>query len=293
MAEELDQTLDEAPPLESKADPEVQTQAQRLGWIPPERYKGDPERFVDAEEFLRRGEEVLPIIKKQKAQLESDVGRLSGEVSHLKEIITKNQEAMAALEEYHTSETKRKVAQVRKELKSEIMRASEAGDHAALAEATDQLSQLNEKVEDTETPALRKPAAAPPPQSLDPDFVAWAEDTGWYGTDRRRTALANAVALELREGGEKSKGRDFLDLVAAEVEKELPVRRRTPPNPEKVSGGRPGNGSGGGRKAYADLPPEAKSACDSFADQLVGEGRRYKTLAEWRSKYTKDYFEEA
>jgi DNA repair exonuclease SbcCD ATPase subunit len=294
MAEEAAQVLDEGQEdeavLDSKADPALQAQAQRLGWMPPERYKGAPEKFVDADEFVRRGEEVLPIIRQQKAKLESDVGRLSGEVSHLKEIIAKNQEAMTALEEYHTGETKRKVAQVRKELKSEIARASEAGDHEALAEATDQLSQLNERVE--ETAPVEKQKELPPAEQLDPGFIAWAEDTGWYGKDRRRTALANAVAVEMREKGEKSTGREFLDLVAAEVETELPRVRRARPSPEKVAGGRLGSGSSGGRKGYADLSAEAKVACDTFADQLVGEGRRYKTLADWRAKYAKDHFEE-
>ena len=41
--------------LESKATPEVQAEAQKMGWIPPERYKKAPEQFVDADEFVERG----------------------------------------------------------------------------------------------------------------------------------------------------------------------------------------------------------------------------------------------
>ena len=51
--------------VESAAAPEVQAEAEKLGWIPATRYKGDAERFVDADEFIKRGETVLPIVKEQ------------------------------------------------------------------------------------------------------------------------------------------------------------------------------------------------------------------------------------
>ena len=295
MAEEsVAEQAEETVALESKVDEATQANARKMGWIPPERYKGDPEKFVDADEYIKRGEEVLPIIKQQKAKLEQQVGTLTGKVSQLEEIITKNQEAMLALEEYHDGETKRKVAEVRKQLKSEIARASEAGDHEALAEATDQLSQLQDKVDETAETGKRTTAKQPPATKLEPYFTEWAEETGWYGSDRRRTALANAIALELRQEGETATGREFLDLIAAEVDKTLPSKRREAQgNPDKVGGGRASGGGGGGRgRSYADLPSEAKTACDGFANQLVGAGRRYKTLNDWRAAYAKSHFEE-
>jgi len=279
--------------LESTAPPEVREKALDMGWIPPERYKGDPDKFVDAEDFVRRGEEVLPIVKARARKLEGQVGELTGKVTHLESLIKANAEAMEALEQYHTAETQRKVAQVRKDLKSELARASEAGDHEAVAEATDQLVQLNAKVEEAEAaPKPRKPEL-PAEQPLSPEFKEWAEDTGWFGKDRRKTAVAMAVAQELRAAGETATGRDFLDLVAAETNKTFNGGAAARPSSDKVGSGRPGAGqriSGG--KTYNDLPPEAKAACDSYAKQLVGEGRRHKTLADWRAKYTQQYFEE-
>lgn len=300
MAEEqLDEQVEDGQEeaLTSQADPKVQAEAKRMGWIPPDRYKGDPEKFVDADVFVKRGEEVLPIIKHQKSQLESKVAKLAEENAHLVEVVKKNEEAMKALERYHTGETKRKVEQVRKELKAAYAKASEAGDHEAMAEVTDQMTQLNAKVDETaedeeETPKSRTPA--PKSNGLDPEFIEWAEDTGWYGKDRRRTALANAVAAELRQGGEEATGREFLDLVREEVENTMPLGRR--PNPNKANGGSARGGAaggGGGRKGYESLPADARAACDSYNNELVGEGRRYKTTAEWRAAYAKQYYEDA
>jgi DNA-directed RNA polymerase len=132
--------------LESAAPAEVQARALEMGWIPPERYKGDPERFIDADAFVERGETILPIVKKRAEKLEAELAALRGRVSKQDELLKANAEAMAALEDYHTKETKRKIQAAREGWKAEIKRASEADDHEALAEATDQLTQLNAEV---------------------------------------------------------------------------------------------------------------------------------------------------
>ena len=46
------------------------------------------------------------------------------------------------------------------------------------------------------------------------------------------------------------------------------------------------SGSGADRKpTYADLDNEAKKVCDSEGKKVVGEGRLYKTMNEWRQYY--------
>ena len=58
---------------------EVQKDAERLGWIPPSRFKGDPTRFVDADIYIKRGEEVLPIVKEQNKRLHTELDSLKRE----------------------------------------------------------------------------------------------------------------------------------------------------------------------------------------------------------------------
>lgn len=291
MAEEqLELDLDEDVGPQSAADEATQARAEEMGWIPPARYKGDPERFVDAEEFIRRGETILPIVKQRTAKLEARLRTADEQIQHMQGLLKKNQETMEALERFHTAETARKVEQVRKELKAEIARAGREGDHEALAEATDQLTQLNAKVEESEGDEPQEPKT-PTAQAPSPEFLEWQEENPWYGKDKRRTSLAIAIGQELRQSGDRSMGREFMDKVAEEVMKEMPLRRAASANPDKVSGGRPNASRGGNGQTYADLPPEAKQACDGWAKDLVGEGRRYKDLASWRAAYAKRYFE--
>lgn len=46
-------------------DPDLVKRARELGWRDKDQYKGPEDRWVEPEEFVRRGEEVLPIVKSQ------------------------------------------------------------------------------------------------------------------------------------------------------------------------------------------------------------------------------------
>ena len=41
---------------------ETEDKARRLGWVPKEEFKGDPENWRSADEFMARGEQLLPIV---------------------------------------------------------------------------------------------------------------------------------------------------------------------------------------------------------------------------------------
>ena len=67
------------------------------------------------------------------------------------------------------------------------------------------------------------------------------------------------------------------------------------PRGDKVEGARNGSGDeprSGGRKSYAALPADAKVACDAEARRFVGEGKKYKSAADWRARYAEIYFGE-
>ena len=66
-----------APP--PQVSPETETKARDMGWMPKEQWVRsgrDPEAHRPANEFLRRGEEVLPIIKSRAQKAEAKVHSL-------------------------------------------------------------------------------------------------------------------------------------------------------------------------------------------------------------------------
>ena len=281
---------EEAPTIESAATPEMQAEAEAMGWIPPSRFRGDIERFVDADTYIERGETVLPIVKAQNAKLQTKLSGVEAEAAETKAALRAAQIKIDEIEERHAVDKQKAIAEAKADVKAALAAASEAGDHEAVAELTSNLVELNRPEE------VVKPKApeAPPPYRPDPSMVAWNEANPWFGTDRRKTAMALAVADELREKGETAINGPFFDLITAEVNK---VFGTSAPIPGKVEGG--ANGSGGdarvhaaGRTTYNSLPAEAKAACQADAKKFVGEGKRYKTIADWQSRYAELYFQE-
>ena len=274
--------------LESAAPPEIQAKAEKLGWMPPARYKGDPERFVDAETYLERGETVLPIVKEQNKRLHAELEALKAESSRTSAALKNATEAIEQIEERHSVSTQKAVEEARRQLKVELASASEDGRHRDVAELTDQLTQLN----DSEKEAKKEAKAPPPSFTPPPDLVEWNAENPWFGQNKRKTALALAVAQEMREAGDTRQGRTFYEAVTVEVESVL-GDKKSAPSGDKVEGGRNGEENPGPRgKGFASLPTDARAACDADARKFVGPGKRYKTQAEWRSRYAEIYFGE-
>lgn len=276
--------------LESAAPPEVQAKAEKMGWIPPTRYRGEPERFVDAEEYIARGEQVLPIVRAQNVKLQTELAQVREESAKTAAALAAAQKAIEEIEERHSVATVKAVEESKRELKAQLKAAHEAGDTEAVAEITGLMIDLNAAAA---TPAKKEPPkpevaqAAPVPQEL----KEWNAANPWFGTDRRKTALALGIAQELRDAGTTLTGVDFFEKVREEVEATLGGGKAAEGKVEPNRGGA-GVVRAGGAKSYAALPAEAKAACDADAKNFVGPGKRYKTQDEWRKRYADLYFGE-
>lgn len=277
--------------VESQASAEVQAKAESLGWIPPSRFKGDVEKFVDADQYIERGETLLPIVKATNRRLQDDLARVSAEGQATAAALKSAMEKLDTIEERHSVETQRAVEAARANLKRELVAASAAGDHEAIADLTEQMAQLN--TAETGKSKVEPAKELPKQPAVDPELVEWQKENTWYGKDRRKTSLALGIAQEMRENGERSQGREFYDLVGKEVDKVL--GGRTEPAPNKVEGGRNGTGDSGNRsgatggKGYNSLPADAKAACDADIRKFVGAGKKYANESEYRANWANLY----
>lgn len=279
------------------SDPVV-VEARQLGWVPKDEWRGDPERWTDAETFVQRGHDIMPILKQNNARLVGDVQRLSGEATELRKMLKDSQESIEALKTFSAEITATRVKEAKAEILGALKKAKEDGDTDAEVRLTDELTDLKVVEREQKEAAKATPAAAPAPpakEGVDPEFVAWTEvaANSWFGRDERKTALAVVVAKELR-ADPKNKGiigTAFYDMVGDEVAKVFGGEPRSAAS--KVEGSRGGSGgnSGGGSKAkgYGDLPADAKAACDKQGKQFVGKSG-FKTEADWRSYYCAHYF---
>jgi hypothetical protein len=267
---------------EKKAEvaPEVLKEARSSGWVPLEEFRDAPEKWVDAETFVRRGNEINPILRKHNAELKRELQATRAEA----------QEAIQAAREFRAFQ-KEQFERKKVELEVQIKNLREAKKDAITNGDGEKAGAIEEAIDTLkdEKAALKAPVT---PQissipQIDPSLTAWIEKNTWYGKSSEdsieRTEMTNALATAVRRKNQELKGQDFLDALDREIDDKFPDWR----GKKKDKNGSPVEGasgaarpSGGRGKSYSDLPPEAKAACDKYVKQ--------KLLT--REAYVEEYF---
>lgn len=278
-----------------QADPKVEAKAAGMGWVPEDKFRGDKAKWVDASTFVERGEQFLPILQANNRRLQEDFGHTKAEVTRLNNLLEASQESIKELKKFHDENARSQVEAARTRLLAELKAAKKDGDTDLEVDLTDELSKVTAalaKETKREEPVVKKeetPAA-------DPAFLAWQSqpENAWFGKDRRRTSMAIVVAQDLRASGDRSSGVTFFDKVSAEVAELFDGKGEQADESRGTSKVGSGRGAGGSDSSsgtsFKDLPKEAKDACEMQARQLVGEGRAFKTKAEWQTYYADQFF---
>ena len=246
------------------AEPSIEDRAKDMGWRPLEEFKGDESRFVDAETFVKTGEEVLPIVKANARKAEEALAKAQAEIAEMKD-------SFREFKKYHSQTEQRALNQARKELEREMSEAVEAKDHKAVREIAADMAALSK---DVQTDDQGQPYQTPDHAKT---LNAWKGENPWFGSDNVMTAAANAVANELEQSGVK--GAEQLAEVAKRMRAEFPHKFENANRkaPAAVEGSTPTRKAG---KTWADLPPEARTT----ADKWVKQGLLTK------EQYLKDFF---
>lgn len=280
--------------------------AKEMGWIGRDRFNGDPAEFIDADEFVSRGEKLLPILKANNRKLAGEVRDLRGTVNKQGEQL---QQAISALSEFQKQGAQSRLDRLKAEKQrtlAEKTAAIQAEDAAGQTQADDRLQQLQGEIQEAEkavgtaNPTNRQPNAQPNAAANQAAYTAWLGQNPWYGTDARKTRYANGVAQELRADSANAGlvGEAFYQKVNEEIAREFPVKRQVgKTEPGGNGSGNSGGGSGGGSdngQDYSDLPADAKAACDqqSKNTRMVGKGKLYETVDAYRQHYVNQYFRE-
>lgn len=165
-------------------------QARQQGWVPEEEWKGEPDAWVPADEFVRRGS-------------------LFNHIKHLNKQNNELRQAIQGLNEHNARLEQQRLKEKESELRSARRAAMEESDWDTvekLDETWDQVKQANKELED------RIEEVKQAPQEPVPNAMAaikqFAEDNPWYKSDAARHAAFNAVCDSLIE-----KHTDGFDLV--------------------------------------------------------------------------------
>lgn len=297
MADEsLDQDL---PELDTVSSEEDKAEAKKLGWSDRDKWRGKAEDWIPAKEFNDRGKHIIPIMRENNARLQRELEAERAERAKLEGRLSAQEEATVALQEFYAEETNRRVEEVRKQLKAAIKEASAEGDHETVADLTQESVKLEAEVAaraaDAEKAKGEKkaPPADEQPQ-VDPRYLAWrAGNPEWQAleasplTAHRALSIMQELRLDPANAGLIAE--PFWDR-AWEIYQER--FGEAPRRESKVGAPRGGSRERSNGKSFASLPADAQRAAHDprFTNKFVGEGKLYKTLADWEKQYAADYY---
>tara|TARA_R110000868_G_scaffold205251_1_gene453667 strand:- start:342 stop:1169 length:828 start_codon:yes stop_codon:yes gene_type:complete len=266
----------------NEISPEIQHEAESQGWVPKERFRGNESDWVDADTFVKRGREILPILRKNNENLIKD---LQATKDQLKEFREAAEEFKKFQRESYERKAQEYEGQIR-EIKESRAQAISDGDGQkvnALDDALDQAKENFKEAKQSVKDVVSAKNPEPTPEAIDPNLQAWLDRNTWFGQDKRLTAVVNGIGESLRLELPLLKGQAFLDKLDEVLAEEFPNKfgKKQSPSSRVESGSGRQSRSGGNAQSYDNLPPEAKSACDRFVKQKLMTREQYVADFDW------------
>jgi hypothetical protein len=263
--------------------PEVRQEAESQGWVPKEKFRGNEADWVDADTFVKRGREILPILRKNNENLIKDLNATKEQLKEFRQAAEEFKQFQREAYERKASEYEKRI----QEIKESRAQAISDGDGQkvnalddALDQAKDELKEAKQAVKDAEVVVK---APEPTQAEIDPGLQAWLDRNTWFGEDKRMTAVVNGIGESLRLEFPMLKGQPFLDKLDEVLAEEFPTKfgkKQSPSSRVESGSGRQSRGSSNAQ-SYDNLPPDAKAACDRFVKQKLMTREQYVADFDW------------
>lgn len=240
--------------VEVQADP-VEQEARASGWVPKDDFHGDPNKWVDAGEFVRRA----PLFQKIDLQ--------TREMKELKK-------GLDALKAHHAQVRETEYKRAVEDLKQQKREALINGEVDEIVDIDDKIDAVKEAQRKFAQEQAVEAAQATSPEVIHPEFAAWTKRNTWYNDSRPMRAFADTLGIELRESGMSPS--EVLRQVEIKIKEEFPHKFRNA-NRDKP-GAVEGSGKGGGKSSNsgeATLTDEERRIMNTFVRTGVMTKEQY------------------
>lgn len=223
----------------------LEAEARRQGWKPLEEFKGNPADWVDAATFLKRGEDFLPIVRRELKNTRERNERLTRELGSLKTQLAEQGEVLAEVRQMARTASETAYNRAIADMKRAQREAAAAGEMDRYDEIQEQLDEA------TSTRGAAAPASAPaadpatprpkPQVQIAPEVQAFVDENPWMLKDQvlyqamqaeHMRLLEEAPALDLAENLERAK-EAVMDRFPAKFGKQ-PAPRQEPRQQRQV-----------------------------------------------------------
>jgi hypothetical protein len=216
--------------------------ASKMGWTDKDQFHGDPDKWVDPKEFLRRGNEHVGILKSRVTRGEQQISKLQEQNNKLIKLMSKK-----FIAEHERGEAQLK--RVRQE-------AIDSGDGEAFTKADEALEahRANKpEIEEVAETDEGKPQVSPEIAAMTEDFMARNK---WFGSNQEMTDFAEFYGTKLNQQG--IQGKQFFEQLESKVKQMFPEPGK--PRKRQPVGGARAPTSGKTKITAASLTAEEKAA---------------------------------
>lgn len=269
-------------------EPSIEDRARRMGWSDEDSFRGPSHKWVPADEYVRRAEEEMPVLRSQLRRFEEIAARDESDKAHLKKELAAIRDDFKAFHEHSRNAEERAYARARAEIDQQMERSVEEADTEAFNAARQRLKQIEEDREAVQA-AQRKPEPEPEAgqqngaANVSPTIQTWVSRNQWFNESAMlQGAMIEANADVQRDMPGLSEA-ERLEEAAFRVRKLFPDRfgrepaqqqQQTQTNTRRSDPAAVSRPSGNGRsttrkqKTFDDLPEEAKREYARFAARI-------------------------
>jgi len=240
--------------------------AKLQGWVPEEEFRGDKARWIPADEFVKRADHMMPILKSVNKKLESKFSQAEQELKETKETLKK---IVSIQTKYQTDQYTDKISKIHEQKRQAVENAD--------VETYEKLEEQEKKIK-------------PPEQIAEPNEgqERWISENPWFNSDKDLTEDAVALANAMQKKGDPltQPGREY-ELGEAVKKKLMVLYPDKFENPNKTTSDidetttretrQTTNGKG-----WNNLPADAKEYWTNQGQYIPGFTKE---------KYIKEYFE--
>jgi hypothetical protein len=230
-------------------------EATKWGWAPKEKWRGDPNDWVDPEQFVEKFVPAIRANKQSHKELREELEQTKRLAKESMEILKKHQEETLAKKDSEYQEAISKL----KASRNESIRNGEDDEAGKIEEQIEALNAERGKLkEKPEVKVDNQPNEA---------LQTWVQDNKWFADDPDLREYALDYAEKLTREGKNPGGQALLELLGEKAKKMFPHKF------EAASKNRPNAVEGAGKpvttrsgKTASDLPPEHRKMMKEMVD---------------------------
>jgi hypothetical protein len=169
-----DETNDQDPKDSQSEDIDYETEARALGWSPKEEWRGDEKRWVDAETFIERGKEILPVVNERNKKLVEEITSLKKDRERERE---ETKQAFDRFEKFNAVVLEQMRSDQFSKIKEEQKQALDEGDDERYEKLEEKRLKIDEELK------IEAPKPQEVPQAESPEIAEFKRSNGWFGAD--------------------------------------------------------------------------------------------------------------